>query len=75
MNDEPASSASTATPLAPPNHTEDGASIPSTAAEVAERRKKNRENFNRRRGDLLDDLLKNLDMLVYAELSTIYYME
>ena len=46
-----------------------------TAAELAERRKKNRQMFNRKRGELLDDLLRNMDILVYAELSTVYYME
>jgi hypothetical protein len=72
MNDEPSSSASPAIGRSPQ---EDGTENISTPAEVAERRKKNRENFNRRRGDLLDDLLRNLDVLIYAELSTIYYME
>ena len=48
---------------------------PPTAAELVERRKKNREMFNKKRGELLDDLLRNLDILIYAELSTIYYME
>jgi hypothetical protein len=46
-----------------------------TAAELAERRKKNRQMFNRKRGDLLDNVLRDLDMLVYAELGVIYYME
>lgn len=46
-----------------------------SAARVAARRKKNREMFNRKRVELLDDLILNLDMLIYAELSTIYYME
>ncbi len=72
MNDEPSSSSSGARA----NHDLD---IPQeaapTAAELAERRKKNRQMFNRKRGDLLDDLVRNLDILVYAELSTIYYMD
>lgn len=46
-----------------------------TAAELAERKKKNRQMFNKKRGELLDDLLRSLDILVYAELSTVYYME
>lgn len=46
-----------------------------TAAQVAKRRKENREMFNKKRGQLLDDLIYNLDILVYAELSAIYYME
>lgn len=31
--------------------------------------------FKKKRGELLDDLLRGLDILVYAELSVIYYME
>lgn len=46
-----------------------------TAAELEERRKKNRRMFNRKRAELLDDLLRNMDILVYAQLSGIYYME
>ena len=42
---------------------------------AAEKRKKNRQMFNRKRGELLDVELTNLDILVYAELSVIYYME
>ena len=72
MNDEPSSSSSGA-------HGNHDLDLPQeaapTAAELAERRKKNRQMFNRKRGDLLDDLLRNLDILVYAELSTIYYMD
>lgn len=48
---------------------------PLTAAELAERRKKNRQTFNRKRGDLLEDLLRSVDILVYAQLSAIYYLE
>lgn len=43
--------------------------------QLAARRKKNRQLFNRKRGELLDDLLRNFDTLIYAELSTIYYMD
>jgi hypothetical protein len=72
MNDEPSSSSSGA-------RTNHGLDIPQeaapTAAELAERRKKNRQMFNRKRGELLDDLLRTLDILIYAELSTIYYMD
>lgn len=74
MNDEPSSSA--APP--PPRIVDDEVETPGrplTAAETAERRKKNRDGFNRKRGDLLDDLLRSLDILVYAELSVIYAME
>ena len=72
MNDEPSSSAG------PTQSFEDARSdrvAAPTAAELAERRKKSRQIFNKKRGDLLDDLLRNLDILVYAELSIIYYME
>lgn len=48
---------------------------PPTAADQAQKRRKNREMFNKKRGELLDDLLRKLDILVYAELSAIYYME
>jgi hypothetical protein len=46
-----------------------------TAAQVEERRKNNRDMFNKKRVHLLDDLIYNLDLLVYAQLSAIYYME
>jgi hypothetical protein len=46
-----------------------------TAARVEERRKNNRDMFNKKRVHLLDDLIYNLDLLVYAQLSAIYYME
>jgi hypothetical protein len=72
MNDEPSSSSSGA-------HGNHDLDLPQeaepTAGELAEWRKKNRQMFNRKRGELLDDLLRNLDILIYAELSTIYYMD
>lgn len=46
-----------------------------TATELAQRKKQNRQMFNRKRGELLDNLLRDVDMLIYAELSAIYYME
>jgi hypothetical protein len=46
-----------------------------TAAQAEERRKYNRDMFNKKRVHLLDDLIYNLDLLVYAQLSAIYYME
>lgn len=79
MNDEASSSAATpaASAAAPASKSRrHGDEEPaSTAAELAERRKKSRQLFNRKRGERLDDLLANLDMLVYAELSVIYYLE
>lgn len=75
MNDEASSSAAE-----PSNgrrhggHADEEEPAPTTA-ELAERRKKSRQIFNRKRGERLDDLLANFDMLIYAELSVIYYME
>lgn len=81
MNDEPASSAAASSSRVAdqlptddtlPQGQQDGTP---TVAQIEERRKKNREMFNKKRGQLLDDLLYNLDLLVYAQLSAIYYME
>ena len=74
MNDEPSASASTA-PRSDDRENVDTTERPLTAKEIAERRKKNRDNFNRKRSILLEDLLRQLDILVFAELSAIYYME
>lgn len=72
MNDEASSSAA----AAPSTSRRHGDGEPAqTTSELAERRKKSRQLFNRKRGERLDDLLANLDMLIYAELSVIYYME
>ncbi|KAM3420342.1 hypothetical protein BST61_g3623 [Cercospora zeina] len=76
MNDAPSSSA--APPPTDPVLEQDGLdddTTPLTAQELAMRRRKDRENFQRKRAELLDDLLRNLDILIYAELSTIYYMD
>ena len=70
MNDDQPSS-STSRP-------EDGqhmGAAPAAAKEVAERRKKNRQMFNKKRGELLDHLCRDLDLIIYAELSTVYYMD
>ncbi|KAM0712442.1 hypothetical protein Q7P37_011538 [Cladosporium fusiforme] len=74
MNDEPASSSSRVANELPPDNALQHDEAP-TAAQIKERRKKNREMFNKKRGQLLDDLLYNLDVLVYAQLSAIYYMD
>ncbi|KAK5108844.1 hypothetical protein LTR62_007734 [Meristemomyces frigidus] len=73
MSEEASSSAAAYTP----EHTQHASFAQTTPspAQVAEQRKTNRQLFNRKRGDLLDDVLKNLDMLIYAELSAVYYME
>lgn len=78
MNDEPASSAAAASSSRVANELPTDDTLhhgEPTAAQVAERRKKNREVFNKKRGQLLDDLLYNVDILIYAQLSAIYYME
>lgn len=74
MNDAPSASASTA---ARRDDRDDDATVerPLPAEEIAERRKNFRNQFNRKRGVLLEDLLRQLDILVYAELSAIYHME
>jgi hypothetical protein len=72
MNDVDAAASSSRALNAVTNDTHDGAP---TAAQLERRRKENRDMFNRKRGQLLDDLIYNLDILVYAQLSAIYYME
>ena len=42
---------------------------------IEDRRKRNRRLFNKKREAFLADLMRTIDILVYAELSTIYYME
>lgn len=77
MSDESSSvdAASSSQPV--PSHIDEGGvqDVLPSAAGVEERRNRNRQMFNRKRVELLDDLIRNLDILVYAELSTIYYME
>ena len=74
MNDEPPASASSSRAARTyDNHAEED--VPPTTAQLAERRKHNREQFNRKRGQFLDDLIYNLDVLIYAELSVIYYLD
>lgn len=79
MNDEPSAAASAPLPTAlrssipSPSGAENN--VEAAAIDIAARKRQNREAFNRKRGELLDDVLRNLDLLVYAELSAIYYME
>ncbi|KAH9840434.1 Fungal hypothetical protein [Teratosphaeria destructans] len=76
MSDEPSSSsAARAAASSSVNPIDDGHDAASTQSRTAERRKKNRQMFNRKRGELLDDLLQQIDMNVYAFLSCIYYMD
>lgn len=71
MSDEPTASAEAHSSERPRN----GSARAKAALAVQERRRKNRSMFNKKRGELLDDLLRSLDILIYAELSTVYYME
>lgn len=71
MNDEPSASASSSR-IASTHNEQD---VPPTASQLAERRKHNRSQFTRKRSQLLDDLIHNLDVLIYAELSAIYYLD
>jgi hypothetical protein len=74
MNDvDAAASSSSSRAFHPP--TQNPQDEAPTAAQIEKRRKENRDTFNRKRGQLLDDLIYNLDVLVYAQLSAIYYME
>ena len=45
------------------------------APNVRERRKRNRLLFNKKREQFLKDYLRSIDVVIYAELATIYYME
>jgi hypothetical protein len=72
MNDVDAAASSSRAFNSSKHNTQDGAP---TAAQIEKRRKENRDTFNRKRGQLLDDLIYNMDVLVYAQLSAIYYME
>lgn len=72
MNDVEAAASSSRAFNPSTHNTQDGAP---TAAQIEKRRKENRDTFNRKRGQLLDDLIYNMDVLVYAQLSAIYYME
>lgn len=77
MNDGSASSAAAASPHHNSAH-QDAAldhNESVTTIQLANRQKKTRENFQRKRIEQLDDLLRSVDMLVYAELSALYYLE
>ncbi|KAK5131407.1 hypothetical protein LTR08_000943 [Meristemomyces frigidus] len=70
-----ASSSAAATTNSPDDPKDDDTHHGRAPPSAADKRKKNRQMFNRKRGDLLDVELTNLDILVYAELSAIYYMD
>lgn len=70
MSDEPFASS------APTTHAADGDNNGTAQrASPQARRERNRRAFNKKRETFLADLMRNVDILVYAELSTIYYME
>lgn len=69
MSDEPTSSHAVA------SYDDDFSNTAASAARPSERRKQMRDGFNRVRVLLLDDLIRNLDILVYAQLSALYYLE
>jgi hypothetical protein len=83
MNDEPSASAAfsppsptaRASPTAPATTSDDIATDAPDGDAAAVLHKRNREYLLRKRGELMDDALRHLDILVYAELSVIYYME
>lgn len=56
------------------NH-EPTSSLPLDDATRRERLQRNKATFNKKRDAFLQDLLRNLDLLIYAELSAVYYME
>jgi len=70
MNHEPSGSASTATD----GHTTNDAWQAILQA-PQERRKRNRLLFNKKREYFLKDFSRSIDILIYAELAAIYYME
>lgn len=71
MNDEPSTSATSDTG----NARASGNDGSNRVISLQERRQRNRRMFNKKREAFLGDLMRNIDMLIYAELSTIYYME
>lgn len=75
MSDEPSSStaASSANPNDADVSTRPG--IVPAEDELKARRKRNSQMVSRKRSELLSDLLTGVDVLVYAELSVVYYME
>jgi len=77
MSDEPASSA-TRGDTSSDNGTADShrqSSHASARNAAVERRQRNRRLFNKKREAFLADLMRDVDILVYAELSAVYYME
>lgn len=72
MNDEPSGSAETARDggLANPEDTH-----VAVQRAIREKRKRTKLLFNKKREHFLKDFLRNIDILVYAELATVYYME
>lgn len=72
MQDEPSGTASTARDER--NAINDDPQAATNGA-TRDRRKRNRLLFNKKREHFLKDYLRNLDVLIYAELAAVYYME
>ena len=75
MNDEPASAANQSAndrTHATPRGERD---VDLPASRVRKHRERNKRMFNRKRAEFLDDILRGFDLMIYAELSTVYYME
>lgn len=72
MQDEPSGTASTARDER--NTINDDPQAALNRA-TRDRRQRNRLLFNKKREHFLKDYLRNLDVLIYAELAAVYYME
>ncbi|KAI4718832.1 DUF1746-domain-containing protein [Aureobasidium sp. EXF-10727] len=56
------------------NH-ESASSLPLDDATRRERVQRNKATFNKKRDAFLQDVLRSIDLLIYAELSAVYYMD
>ena len=70
MNDEASSSA----PDEPPR-SDAPASDEADVVDDAQQLSQLRRRVNKKRGDVLDDVLRWLDIMTHAELAAVYYME
>ncbi|GAB7343433.1 hypothetical protein MBLNU457_1460t1 [Dothideomycetes sp. NU457] len=74
MSDEPSSSTA-AHQTTTDNVTRNESRVSSGRDAAHERRQRNKRLFNKKREAFLADLMRNVDILIYAELSVIYYMD
>ncbi|KAI9687219.1 MAG: hypothetical protein M1822_002262 [Bathelium mastoideum] len=77
MNDEPSSSPA-ANQSANDNAQATGSSerhVDNSATQVRKHRERNKRMFNRKRAEFLEDILRAFDLIIYAELSAVYYMD